>query len=113
MIVQSAVSPGPVPQPDARASGAAQRVAPQPAPAAAPEPSPQQVRQAVEGINRAVKPSNSNLEFTFDASTRKLVVRMVDADSGEVIRQIPSKVVLAIAESIGEYQKGLLLSQKA
>jgi flagellar protein FlaG len=85
-------------------------VAPRPP---APPPSPQQVQQAVDLINRAVQPSNSDLEFNIDADTQKVVVRMVDTATGQLIRQIPSETVLAIAESIDQYQKGLLLTQRA
>lgn len=113
MIVQNVTSPGPAVQSDVRVAGAAPKVTQQPLPQPAPEPSPQQVKLAAESINRAVKQSNNSLEFSFDAGSRKLVVRMVDTETGDVIRQIPSEALLAIAESIGQYQKGLLLSQKA
>jgi flagellar protein FlaG len=55
----------------------------------------------------------SLLEFTVDQSTRQTVVKVVDKESGDLIRQIPSDAALAIAESIGEFQKGLLLKQEA
>jgi len=37
----------------------------------------------------------------------------MDTESGELIRQFPSEAALAIAESIGDLQKGLLLGQEA
>jgi uncharacterized FlaG/YvyC family protein len=38
----------------------------------------------------------------------------MDAQTGELIRQIPSREVLAIAQSIDEYlQRGVLLKQEA
>ena len=113
MIIQSTLNPGPAAQPDVHVADAAPRVVAQPTVRAAPEPSPQQVKQAVAGINHALQPSNSNLKFNIDPGTQRLVVKVVDAQTGDIIRQIPSKEVLAIAESIGQYQKGLLLSQKA
>jgi len=92
---------------------AAPKVVAQTSSQATPEPSPQQLKQAVDGINLALQPSNSNLEFNIDAGTKRLVVKVVDTATGDVIRQIPSKEILAIAESIGQYQKGLLLRQEA
>jgi len=53
------------------------------------------------------------LEFSIDPNSERVVVRMVDSATGDVIRQIPAKEILAIAESITQYQKGLLLSQSA
>lgn len=111
MIVQNITSSSPAGPVDMRAG--ASRSAPEPQLRPLSEPSPQQVKQAAESINRVVKQSSSSLEFSFDASSRKLVVRMVDTETGELIRQVPSDVVLAIAESIEQYQKGLLLSQQA
>jgi flagellar protein FlaG len=72
------------------------------------------LQQAVQSINRALQASKStSLEFTVDQSTRQTVVKVVDKESGDLIRQIPSDAALAIAESIGEFQKGLLLKQEA
>lgn len=80
-----------------------------------PEPSPRQVGGAVDEINRTMQQSNQNLQFSVDRDTNKTIVRMVDAETGEVIRQIPPKEVLAIARAIDQYlsQQGLLLKQKA
>jgi flagellar protein FlaG len=76
-----------------------------------PEPSPLQLQQAVQSINRKLANSTA-LEFTLDKSTGRTVVKVMDKDSGDLIRQIPSDAALAIAESIGEFQKGLLLKQE-
>ena len=105
---------GQAPQPELRAGNAERKPAPQaPArPSQKSEPAPQQLQQAVSTINRKLS-GNTSLEFTVDQSTKTTVVKIVDKDSGEVIRQIPSDAALAIAESIGEFQKGLLVKQEA
>lgn len=113
MIIQNAIMTRVTAQPDLHGGDAAPKVVVQPSAQPAPEPSPQQVKQAVDGMNRAMRPSNSNLEFSLDPGTKKLVVRMVDTATGDVIRQIPSEVLLAIAQSIGQYQKGLLVNHEA
>ncbi len=113
MIIQNTSQLSQAAQPELRVSDAAPRVVIQTSTQATAEPSPQQLKQAVDSINRAVQPSNNNLEFSVDPGTKRFVVKMVDTETGDLIRQIPSKEILAIAESIGQYQKGLLLSQKA
>lgn len=81
---------------------------------AAREPSSQQLQAAVGAINRAMQVSKHNLEFSVDPNTKEPVVQVVDTETGDVIRQIPSKEALAIATSIDEFmQRGLLLKQKA
>jgi flagellar protein FlaG len=82
------------------------------------QPSPEQLKVAVNNINQAMRQSKQNLEFSVDTTTKKPVVRMVDTDTGELIRQFPSDAVLAIASSIDQFllqhqfQQGLLLNQK-
>ena len=113
MNIQNSVSLGQAPPPELRAVTVALKPAGQAPVQQKPEPAPQQVQQALQTINRALQTSNSNLEFTIDQSTQKTIVRIVDSESGELIRQIPSDAALAIAKSIGELQSGLLLRQKA
>lgn len=72
----------------------------------------EQLQAAMQEIQKAVASRNSNLQFSFDDETNKTVVRVIDSESGELIRQIPSEEVMAIAKSIGQMQ-GMLLKQKA
>ncbi len=118
MNIQNVFSPAQAPQPELYVADAvptpsrAQTQAPPVQQKA--EPTPQQVQQAVQNINRTLKTSsNTALEFSVDQGTHATVVKIVDTESGELIRQIPSDAALAIAESIGEFQKGLLLRQQA
>jgi flagellar protein FlaG len=85
-----------------------------PVPTATQEPSLQQLHSAVGAINQVMQASGRNLSFSVDPTTKKSVVQVTDAQTGELVRQIPSREVLAIAESIDEFlQRGLLLRQKA
>lgn len=77
------------------------------------QPSAAQLQNMVENINKAMKQSNRNLEFSVDASTNRQVVKLKDADTGDVIRQFPSEEMLAISRAIDQVQQGLLLKQKA
>lgn len=75
-------------------------------------PSSEQLKKAVEELNRAMRQSNRNLEFSVDDASNRVIVRLTDAETGEVIRQIPSEETLAISRAIGEFQQGMLLTQK-
>lgn len=77
------------------------------------QPSTAQLQYVVDSINKALKQSNKNLEFTVDADTRKPVVKLVDSETGDVIRQFPSEETLVISRAIENIQQGLLLKQKA
>lgn len=78
------------------------------------QPSPRQLQNAIDSINRAMRQTSQNLEFSVDPSTKKPVVKMVDTQTGDLIRQFPSEETLAIARSIDQFlqRQGLLFNQK-
>lgn len=79
------------------------------------QPSAEQLKNATDNISRAMQQANQNLEFEFsmDTDTKKTVVKVVDKQTGELVRQIPSEETVAIARSIDRFQRSLLLNQKA
>ena len=82
---------------------------------AAQQPSANELKSAVSTINKALQQSSRTLEFSVDNETKRPVVKMVDTETGELIRQIPSEETLAISRAIGQFQiqNGTLLNQKA
>jgi flagellar protein FlaG len=70
------------------------------------------VESAVKRANHVVQVSARDLEFTVDDASGRTVVKVIDKQTNEVIRQIPSDEMLAIAESIERLQ-GLLVKQQA
>jgi flagellar protein FlaG len=71
-----------------------------------------QLQDAVLRAGDAVRKLASNLLFSLDQETGKTVIKIVDSQTNEVIRQIPSEEVLAIARNLDRIE-GLLLKQKA
>jgi flagellar protein FlaG len=71
------------------------------------------LKSAVDDINRKMLQSNKKLEFSIDDNTKQRVVRLVDMETGDLIRQFPSEEMLSISEAIDKIQQGLLLKQKA
>lgn len=77
--------------------------------------SSEQLKNARNDINEVLRQSNQNVQFEFsmDTDTKKPLIRVVDTKTGELIRQMPSEEILAIARSIDLFQKGLLLKGEA
>lgn len=71
-----------------------------------------QLIDAVKATNEFIKPINSAVQFSLDSDSGKTVVRVMDISTEEVIRQIPSEEMLAIAKALDQIQ-GLLIRQKA
>jgi flagellar protein FlaG len=68
-------------------------------------------KRAAEQINKALKQFDSNIQFSVDENN-KTNVKVVDTQTKEVIRQMPSKEMLAIAQALDKFQ-GLLIRIKA
>ncbi|OGT22444.1 MAG: hypothetical protein A2V90_09925 [Gammaproteobacteria bacterium RBG_16_57_12] len=64
------------------------------------------LQQALNQINDLVQQLHRNLQFTVDKDTGRTVVRVIDAETDEVVRQIPSEELLAIARHIKESMEG-------
>jgi flagellar protein FlaG len=72
------------------------------------------LQQAVDHINNSLKQRDSSVEFSIDKDTKRNVVKVMDSSTGEVIRQYPSEVTLAISKAIDqEMKRGVLFDQKA
>lgn len=81
-------------------------------PAAVQQPDPAQLSQALQSINKALQSSSSNLEFTVDDDTDRTVVKVVDQQTGDIIRQMPSVEALEIAKAL-DRAAGKLINQQA
>ena len=76
------------------------------------EPSSQDVRQASVRINLALQSISTKLQFVVDEGAGRTIVQVIDGDTSQVIRQIPSVETLVIAKSLDRLE-GILLHQKA
>lgn len=60
--------------------------------------------KALDEINEQMKAWSTQLQFEVDPDVHQVVVSVVDAESGNVIRTIPSEAVLKIAKMIVNMQ---------
>lgn len=60
--------------------------------------------KAIDEINDQMKAWSTQLQFEIDPDVHQVVVSVVDAESGDVIRTIPSEAVLKIAKMIVNMQ---------
>lgn len=62
--------------------------------------SEEELNLALEDINKKMKDSDASVEFTLDKSTGLSCIKLVNTQTGEVIRQIPSEEVLAMSRRL-------------
>ena len=60
------------------------------------------VEEAISSIKQFAQSIQRNLNFALDESSGRVVVKVTDAVSGDVIRQMPSEEALRLAESLEE-----------
>ena len=85
------------------------------APAPVPTPSKDQVEQAAARIKEALRGTTSRLEFEIDPDLNKLdkvVIKILNGESGEVIRQIPAQELVDLAKHLDD-PKGFLVREHA
>lgn len=81
-------------------------------PASRADVSVSQVDAAVDQLKSFVKEAQRNLDFSVDDSSGQFVVKVMDGDSGLVIRQIPSEELLRLSEQL-ENMRSLLFKAEA
>ncbi len=91
------------PAPDSRARPAAGR---DPTP-----PSHGELTSAVNELNNAVQNSQRAIQFSVDDQSGDVIIKVVDAETEEIIRQIPPEEVVRLARQMEESAGGLLRTE--
>ncbi len=76
------------------------------------EPDARTVRDAVERVKKFVESAASDVQFSVDEESGIRVIKVVDKETKEVIRQMPSKEVVELAKALDKLQ-GLIIKQTA
>ncbi|GAW68642.1 flagellin-like protein [Geoanaerobacter pelophilus] len=71
----------------------------------------ERVVKATELLNEFMERSSIAIHFSIDRDSEKLVVKVVKAQSGELIRQIPSEVALKLSQAL-DTLNGLIIQDK-
>ena len=64
----------------------------------------EEIESAVTKLSEFMQTNNRQLNFSVDEASSKLVVKVTDAESGKVIRQIPSEEVLKLTERLQDFR---------
>lgn len=80
--------------------------------AEAAEVDPKEVKQRVEELNAAMKQHASSILFSIDEESGRTIVKVVDTDTDTVLRQYPSKELLAISKQIDKFE-GMFIKTQA
>lgn len=68
------------------------------------------LREAIQRLNDMMRESSRNLNFSMDEATDRVVITVKNANTGEVVRQIPDATFLRVSHNL-ENLKGVLLNE--
>jgi flagellar protein FlaG len=80
----------------------------QPLPVKRPAIAPVDISKVVERLNDFVQDSQRSLRFRVDDLSGRTVITVFNDSTGEVVRQIPSAEVLALAEKLDQLAGSLV-----
>ena len=67
-----------------------------------PKPEQKEVEVAVEELNNALDTLNVQRHFSVEKDLNKVVVKLLDSESKDVIRQFPSEEAISLSKNIKE-----------
>ncbi len=94
----------------------ARQAAQQQQPASEQQPvDPRELQEAVSKLNEHAQSLQRSLEFGIDDDSGRSIITVIDSETREVIRQIPSEITLSIAKRLHAFsdETGVLMSETA
>jgi len=70
------------------------------------EVSEEKVREVVEQLNSHAQAVNRDLHFSVDDDSGRTVIKVINSETAELVRQIPSEEVLRLSKTIQETIEG-------
>lgn len=70
-----------------------------------------QIQAAIEHVKKASKMSKTRCEFSYHEATKRVSIKVLDDDTGDVIREIPPEKSLEMVEKMWELA-GILVDEK-
>jgi len=80
--------------------------------AATAQPDAKQLKEAVTKLNDYVQNIRRKLSFSIEESTGRTVIKVYDAETEELIRQIPPEETMRLAEVIQEQTSSLFIQER-
>lgn len=69
---------------------------------------PADIRALVEKANTLMKSVNVGIEFSFDPEGGDMVIRVIDSETRDILRQFPSEEMMAMSRAMEKMQAALV-----
>lgn len=77
------------------------------------EPKAEELAEAVSDLNDYVQSIQRDLQFSIDEASGRTIIKVIDSESKEVIRQIPPEEALSLARNLERFSDATILQVKA
>lgn len=74
------------------------------------KPDAKRVLESIENINKVMAGFSISVQFKIDPDYKELIVKVVEQETGQLIRQIPTEDVVKMSKAVDNL-KGLLFAQ--
>ncbi len=71
----------------------------------------EQLIKVIERANKAMQGINTSFEFAIHEGTKEIMVKVLDKDTGEVVREIPSEKILDMVAKMWELS-GIIVDER-
>ncbi|MBN1498743.1 MAG: flagellar protein FlaG [Spirochaetes bacterium] len=75
------------------------------------EAAPEEIKRALDAFNKAASIVDGRVEFFYHKETKRIIMRMTDPVTHEVVKQFPSKDMISLLTNINE-RLGLFVDEK-
>lgn len=75
-------------------------------------PTTEQIKDALDQLNKALKTMSNGVQFALDDETQIRIAKLVDTQTNEIIRQFPAQELIDLAKALDKLH-GSLIQQKA
>jgi flagellar protein FlaG len=71
----------------------------------------EQLIKAIEQANKALQGVNTSFEFSIHEGTKEIMVKVLNKDTGQVVREIPSEKILDLVARLWE-MSGIMVDER-
>ena len=66
-------------------------------------PGKDEIVEIVDKLNNTVKGHEPKISFSYHEKINRVIMKIIDSDTNEVVREIPAKDVVKLLENLNEY----------
>lgn len=71
-----------------------------------------ELKNVVETINQFISNTQRSLNFSLESDTNKTIIKVVNTETDEVVRQIPSEEAIALAKALKSSSEAYVLNEQ-